>query len=161
MSTQDMKKIITLLFSHGIVFALGFSVGIYTLPVLIAPQAPDQTEVIKHAEGASYTTTFRRDLKGSDSVHWGEGSLSIGKDAISFMGKLAPGPDYRLYLAPEYVEDGARFKAIKNRSVQVGNVKTFENFIVKLPNDINPAEYTTAVVWCETFSRFISAGTYR
>lgn len=156
-----MKKIITLFFSHGIVFALGFVVGIYVLPILIAPQAPDQVEVMQNAEGASYTATFRRDLKGSDAFHWGEGSLSIGKDAVSFMGKLAPGPDYKLYLAPKYVEDATQFKAVKSRSVQVGDVKTFDNFIVKLPNDIKPAKYTTVVVWCETFSQFISAGAYR
>jgi len=156
-----MKKIIILFFSHGIIFALGFAVGIYMLPILVAPQAPDQAEVMQSAEGARYTATFRRDLKGSDAFHWGEGSLSIGKDTISFMGKLAPGPDYKLYLSPKYVEDAAEFKAVKRRSVQVGDVKTFENFIVTLSDDINPAKYTTAVVWCETFSQFISAGAYK
>ena len=156
-----MKKLILLFISHGAVFSLGFAVGIYTLPILIAPKGPDQAEVSRNAQGASYTTTFRRDLKGSDPFHWGDGSLSIGQDTISFMGKLAPGPDYKLYLAPKYVEDAEQFKAIKSRSAQVGDVKTFENFVVKMPDNIDPDDYTTAVVWCETFSQFITAGAYR
>jgi hypothetical protein len=28
-------------------------------------------------------------------------------------GTISPGPDYRLYLAPEFVDDGAGFLAIK------------------------------------------------
>lgn len=156
-----MIKTLLLLASHTGIFAFGFALGIYMLPILIAPDAPSETEVMKTAKGASYTTTFKRDLKGSDGFHWGEGTLSIGKQTISFMGELAPGPDYKLYLSPTYVEDEAEFKAIKDQAVQISDVKTFENFIVNLPQGINPAEYTTAVVWCETFEEFISAGQYQ
>jgi len=40
-------------------------------------------------------------------------------------------------------------------------VKTFENFIVAVPQSVNVSEYDTAVVWCETFSMFITAAKYR
>ncbi len=156
-----MKKIILLAASHTAVLAFGFALGIYMLPILTAPDAPTQAEVMQTAKDATYTTTFKRDLKGSDAFHWGDGELSIGSNNVSFMGELAPGPDYILYLAPKYVEDEAEFTAVKEQSVQVGNVKTFDNFIVNLPESINPADYTTAVVWCESFGEFISAGKYR
>jgi hypothetical protein len=40
-------------------------------------------------------------------------------------------------------------------------VKTFENFIVPLPAGTDPARYTSVIVWCETFSQFITAARYR
>jgi hypothetical protein len=40
-------------------------------------------------------------------------------------------------------------------------VKTFENFIVPVPDGIDVTRYDTVVVWCETFSMFITAAKYR
>jgi hypothetical protein len=37
-------------------------------------------------------------------------------------------------------------------------VKTFANFIVPLPEGLDPAQFNTVVVWCETF---ITAAKYR
>jgi hypothetical protein len=45
--------------------------------------------------------------------------------------------------------------------VRVGDVKTFDNFIVPVPADVDPARYSTVIVWCETFSQFITAARYR
>jgi hypothetical protein len=100
-------------------------------------------------------------LKGSDLLHWGEGKVSVSRSAISLMGKVAPGPDYKLYLAPEFVETEEDFARIKGRSVRVGDVKTFENFIVKVPESVDVSRYSTVIVWCETFSQFITAAKYR
>ena len=44
---------------------------------------------------------------------------------------------------------------------RVGEVKTFDNFIVPLPDAIEPSRYNTVIVWCETFSQFITAAKYR
>jgi hypothetical protein len=44
---------------------------------------------------------------------------------------------------------------------RVGDVKTFNNFIVKLPGDVDPAKFTSVIIWCETFEQFITAGKYR
>ena len=44
---------------------------------------------------------------------------------------------------------------------RVGDVRTFENFVVPVPADIDPAKYTAVVVWCETFAQFITAANYR
>ncbi len=44
---------------------------------------------------------------------------------------------------------------------RVGDVKTFENFAVALPEGVDPARFTTVIVWCESFGQFISAARYR
>jgi hypothetical protein len=77
------------------------------------------------------------------------------------MGKLAPGPDYKLYLSPEFVETEEDFNGLKSEMVRVGDVKTFENFLVPVPESIDPAAYNTVVVWCESFGQFITAAKYQ
>lgn len=155
------RNILLLLASHGFVGAVGFAAGIYALPILIAPAAPSVAEVTAVAQSASYTAEFRRDLKDSDALHWGEGKVSVSEGAISHMGKLAPGPDYKLYLSPEFVETEVDFKRLKPKMALVGDVKTFNNFLVKVPPGINPSNYTTVIVWCETFSEFITSARYK
>lgn len=158
-----MKKrnILGLLVSHGIVGAVGFAAGLYFLPILIAPSAPTQTELMEASQDANFLGEFKRDLEGSDGLHWGEGKLSIGNSAVSLVGELAPGPDYKLYLSPDFVETEAAFISIKDKMAVVGDVKTFKNFVLSMPADIDPSQYTTAIVWCETFGEFITAAKYR
>jgi len=36
-----------------------------------------------------------------------------------------------------------------------------ENFIVRVPDSVDLLRYNIMVVWCETFSMFISAARYR
>ena len=141
--------------------AAGFALGIYLLPVLTAPDSPPTEEIRAAANGAEFTTTFRRDLQDSDALHWGEGTLFITPQTIAFEGRLAPGPDYRLYLSPDFVETEAAFEALKADMVQVGSVRTFENFRISVPAGVDPAAYKAAIVWCETFGQFITAGAYQ
>ena len=154
-------RILVLALTHAAALAAGFAAGVYFLPILIAPPAPSATEVKSATSGARYHTQFRRDLKGSDFLHWGEGTVAIGAKAVSFTGKLAPGPDYKLYFAPEFVETKDDFLRIKLRARRAGDIKTFENFIVPLTEGLDPTQFTSVVVWCETFSMFISAAKYR
>lgn len=156
-----MKKLLILTATHAAAAAVGFALGIYILPILTAPDAPSAAQVQTLAASAEYTGQFRRNLKGSDVLHWGEGAISVGRKAISLMGKIAPGPDYKLYLSPEFVETKEDFNRVKERSVRVGDVKTFENFIVPVPDSIDVSRYNTIVVWCESFSQFITAAKYR
>lgn len=156
-----MKRIVLLALSHAIAAAAGFAAGIYALPILVAPPAPSASELKSQAAQAAYTGRFRRDLKDSDLLHWGEGTVSVGRQSVSFVGKLAPGPDYKLYLSPEFVETEADFKRLKERMVRVGDVKTFESFVVPLPASVDPVRYNTVIVWCETFAQFITAARYR
>jgi hypothetical protein len=156
-----MKRIMLLAATHTATLVLGFSLGIYFLPILIAPKAPSLDEVRSLSGAAEFTGEFRRDLKGSDFLHWGEGRVSVGRTAVSLVGKVAPGPDYKLYLSPEFVDTKEGFLKLKDRSQRIGDVKTFENFIVRVPEPVDPSRYNTVVVWCETFSMFISAAKYR
>jgi hypothetical protein len=155
-----MKKLVLVL-SHLVAIAIGFAGGIYALPILIAPAAPTSAEVVSQATSARYTGEFRRDLKDSDALHWGQGKVSLGPKSIVFEGELAPGPDYKLYLSPEFVETEADFKRLKSSMVRVGDVKTFRNFVVPVPESIDPGSYNAVIVWCETFSQFITAAKYK
>jgi len=154
-------KTLLLFGSHTLVGAIGFALGIYLLPILTAPPAPEDAAVEAVAAQALYTGEFRRDLAGSDALHWGEGTVSVGRSAVSLMGEIAPGPDYKLYLSPAFVEDESQFLAVRDQMVRVGDVRTFRNFVVEVPESIDPSGYTTAIVWCEAFGEFISAALYR
>lgn len=141
--------------------ALGFALGIYLLPTLIAPPAPSVETLEEIAEAAVYQAEFKRELAGSDFLHWGQGRVSLTAEAISLEGKLAPGPDYQLYLVPQFVESEAEFLAVKSAAHLVGPVKTFENFSVPVTAPVDFSRYNTVLVWCESFSEFITAGRYR
>lgn len=154
-----MRKIL-LLISHTAMLGFGFALGIYMLPILIAPDSPSRVEVKAQASNAIYQARFRKDLAGSDFLHWAEGDVTLSNQSITFMGEAAPGPDYKLYLAPAFVEDEAQFMQIKEQSVQLGDVKTFDQFIVPV-NGADLEQYNTVVLWCETFGEFISAAKYR
>jgi hypothetical protein len=154
-------KWITRIGTHLAAGGIGFVLGIYLLPILIAPASPGEQEVQLAANNSQFMAEFRRDLEDSDALHWGEGTLYIGPDNITLEGRLAPGPDYRLYLSPQFVETEVAFQALKAQMIEVGPVRTFENFMVPVPESIDPVKYTAAIVWCESFSQFITAAEYR
>lgn len=155
------KTTILLVGSHIAVAAAGFAAGIYALPILTAPAAPTMEEIKTATDQALFSGKFVRNLKDSDALHWGEGTVSIGASSISLKGALAPGPDYKLYLSPEFVETELEFNRLKQNMVRVGDVKTFENFIVPIPGGIDPGKYTAVIIWCETFGQFITAAKYK
>jgi len=154
-------RTVILVLTHAVAIGLGFALGIYALPILTAPDAPTAEVTAAAAAKAVHTGEFRRDLEGSDLLHWGEGTVSVGAETIAFEGELAPGPDYKLYLSPEFVETEAAFQRVKERMVRISDVKTFDNFVVSVPSSIDVSAYTTVVVWCESFDRFITAARYR
>ena len=156
-----MLRWLILLLTHALMLGLGFMLGIYLLPILTAPAGPDKATLQATAAAAQFKGRFERKLKGSDFVHWGEGELRVLPDKIAHEGRLAPGPDYKLYLAPEFVETKEGFLKIKEQSTRIGDVKTFDGFLLDVPPGVDVAQYTTAVVWCEAFSQFISAAKYR
>ena len=156
-----MKRLLLLALTHAAALGAGFALGIYALPILTAPPAPSVGEVGAAAGRAQFKGEFRRDLKDSDFLHWGEGTVSVSAAAIALMGRIAPGPDYKLYLSPEFVETEADFARLKPRMVRVGDVRTFENFVVPVPEGVDVSRFNTVIVWCETFNEFITAARYR
>jgi hypothetical protein len=135
-----VTRFLTLAITHLAFAAGGFALGIYALPILMAPDAPSSAEVAGLQSKSAYSGEFRRDLADSDILHWGEGTV---------------------YLSPEFVETENDFMALKSSMVQVGPVKTFENFIVPLPEGIDPSSYNTVIIWCEAFGQFITAAQYQ
>jgi hypothetical protein len=147
---------LTLKFFAGLI--IGFGLGIYLLPILIADAPADIAVVQAAADTAEREAKFRRDLPGSDALHWGEGTLYLTADRVTLEGEVSPGPDYRLYLAPSYVEDEKGFFAIKSQSLEIARIKGFKNFSYEIPSGIDTSSYSAVVIWCERFSQFITAG---
>lgn len=155
-----MRKLV-LLVSHLAMLGAGFGLGVYLLPILTAPPAPEAAMLQQKAQSALYSAEFTRDLEGSDFLHWGEGTVSLSQTEIVHQGRLAPGPDYRLYLVPEFVETEAQFEAIKANALEIGEIKSFDGFLIALPDGVDLNAYTTVLVWCEAFGEFITAAAYR
>ncbi|SMX33205.1 DM13 domain-containing protein [Maliponia aquimaris] len=150
-----------LIVSHAACVGTGFALGIYLLPILTAPASPDAAELQQMARDATYTASSTRDRRGSDFLHWGEGIVSLSATMIVHEGKLAPGPDYRMYLVPAYVEHEDEFLPLKASSVQVGEVRSFGGAVVRIPEGVNIEDYTTVLIWCEAFGEFITSAQYR
>lgn len=158
---MKIRKLSILTISHAAACLLGFAIGIYTLPILIAPESPDESVLSAAVDASKYTAEFKKDLTDSDAFHWGEGIVSISSKQIAFKGELAPGPDYKLYLSPAYLETEAEFNRLKPDMVKVGEIKTFDSFIVDVPEEVDPSQYKAVIVWCETFGEFITAAQYQ
>ncbi|MFK0573385.1 DM13 domain-containing protein [Endozoicomonas sp.] len=156
-----LPRLPLLIISHSLCLAVGFAIGIYLLPILTAPESPPKSAIEYSRQSQRFLGHFTRNREDSDQIHWGEGEFSINKDSISFVGKLAPGPDYKLYLSPLFIETEAAFNQHKAGMVRVGDIKTFDNFIIPLPSTIDPAQYNTVIVWCEAFGQFITSGQYQ
>lgn len=142
-------------FIDGVIVGVGL--GVYFLPIITAEKGLDQDAVAALEVTAERSGVFRRDLADSDRFHWGEGKIMASATKIWLDGTVAPGPDYRLYLTPEFVETEADFLQIKEQSVEVGSVKAFSNFSLTVPKGITVANYPALIIWCEAFGQFITA----
>lgn len=156
-----MKRVILALMTHGVAVAIGFALGVYFLPILTAPDSPDAAMLEASAQDALYKAEFTRDLRGSDFLHWGEGAVSITDSKIVHEGALAPGPDYKAYLLTEFVEHEDEFEPLKASAAYIGDVKTFAGFVLDVPEGVNVSDYSTLVIWCESFGEFITAVSYK
>jgi hypothetical protein len=156
-----MFRRLVLLATHLVALALGFAGGVYVLPILTAPKGPTAVELKAAMEAAQFKATFARNLPGSDFLHWGEGEVRLSRERIAHEGRLAPGPDYKLYLTRTHVDTKAAFLAIKREATLVGDVKTFNGFIVAVPPAVDVGAHVSVVVWCEAFSQFITSAKYR
>ncbi|MEM1385966.1 MAG: DM13 domain-containing protein [Pseudomonadota bacterium] len=155
-----MRRLFFWLVTHGIALVIGVGLGIYLLPILTAPDAPDAAMLEEKAASALYSAEFTRDLPGSDFLHWGEGRISLSAAEIVHEGALSPGPDYKVYLTTGPVEDEASFEPLKADAALIGDVKSFSGFLLPVPEGVDVSAYSTIVVWCETFSEFITSAEY-
>ena len=136
---------------------IGFGLGVYFLPILTAEKGLDDTQIAQLEQSIERSGVFVRDLKDSDAFHWGEGKINVSDKKIWLEGKIAAGPDYRLYMTPRFVETEADFLAIKDQSVEVAPIKAFSNFAVDVPMDVDVSQYPALIIWCEAFGQFITS----
>lgn len=148
---------LTAKFFAGLV--IGFGLGVYFLPILIADAPADAQVVQAAAQSAERQASFSRDRQDSDGLHWGEGTLYLSDTRVTLEGKVSPGPDYRLYLTPEYVETEDAFEAIKSQSLEIARINGFENFSYEIASGLDTSGYAAVVIWCERFGEFITSGT--
>jgi hypothetical protein len=94
-------------------------------------------------------------------LHWGEGTISLTPTQIVHMGRLAPGPDYKLYLLTDFAEHEDDFLPLKPSAQYIGDVKSFNGFVLNIPEGVNIENYNTVIIWCEAFSEFITSAQYR
>lgn len=156
-----MRRLLMLIATHVAMLAIGFAGGVYTLPILTAPRVPDTEALQRIAAETLYVGRLVRNLKGSDLLHWGEGEIHVARNRIAHVGHLAPGPAYKLYLAPRFVDTKEAFLLIKGKSFRLADVKAFNGFIVEVPAGVDVRNFTTVVIWCEAFNQFISAADYQ
>ena len=155
------NKKVLFFFSHLFVLAVGFGLGVYFLPILIAPKSLEISKIENLQKEALYKTEFVKDLRGSDLLHWGEAEVTISNNIITVKGSIAPGPDYKLYLTNQFIEHEDEFLPIKSEAKYVAEVKTFKNFAINIPSNINVNDYNTVVIWCERFEEFITAAKFQ
>ena len=153
-------RILLLIFSHGAVLGIGFALGVYFLPILTAPKSANLSQIEQVVANPVYKAEFKKGQRGNDFFHWGEGQLVITNNEIVLKGKVAPGPDYKIYLTKKFVEHEDEFLPIKQNALYVADLKVFENFIVPLDKKINFEDYNTILIWCEAFKEFITSAKY-
>ena len=154
-------KAIKLIFSAVLIFSFGFSMGIYTLPLMVAPPSLSMLELATAAQSAKYLVQIPDELDGSDLLHYGKGEFYISESKIVFKGKLAPGPDYQLYLSKQFVENESQFNEHKNSMLNISEVKRFDGFISVVPNDVDINQFNSVIIWCEAFGEFITAAKFK
>ena len=154
-------RILFLIFSHGAVLGVGFALGVYFLPILTAPKSANLSQIEQVVANPVYKAEFKKGQRGNDFFHWGEGQLVITNNEIALKGKVAPGPDYKIYLTKKFVEHEDEFLPIKQNALYVADLKVFENFIVPLDKKINFEDYNTIIIWCEAFKEFITSAKYK
>jgi hypothetical protein len=158
---MSIPKFILQTVTHLSMLGFGVVLGIYSLPILIAPPSPSKMAVEAISIHADFKTQFVRQLKGSDFLHWGDGFVSLSSNYVTMQGSLAPGPEYKLYLSPEFVETEAEFEHLKSKMTLIGDINTFDNFIIKVKPSVDLSDYNTVIVWCEAFGEFITSAKYR
>ena len=130
---------------------IGFGLGVYFLPTLTVEKGLDTVAIEALSQSALRQGTFVRDLPGSDGLHWFDGVIMANAYQIWLDGEISPGPDYRLYLTPKYVETGAEFLQIKADSTQIGPIKAVENFALDIPADVEASNFPAVLILCEAF----------
>lgn len=147
------------IFIVGGVVGTGFGValGFFLFPYVFPP--PPANHVLTEADQVTLvaTGTFIH-ANPSDPVHWGMGNVSVyGKVVFLEPGfEVGPGPAYHIYLASkDSIRSSGDFDAAS--SIDLGQLLAFKGSQrYPIPDNVDVADYSSVVIWCEAFSVLIS-----
>ena len=97
-------------------------------------------------------------------MHWADGTGGLIRTQEGWVLRLdgnfkaGPGPNFWIYLNTRGVGDEADFNADAKR-VRLAKLRSFEgaqNYL--LPASIDPSQFHTVTVWCESFGAYIASG---
>ena len=103
-----MRRWVILIATHLAMLAMGFAGGVYTLPILTAPR-PRTRRPCGPSQPRRSTQGVWPAISKAATCFTGEGEIRVSRDRIAHIGRLAPGPDYKLYLAPRFVDTKEAF----------------------------------------------------
>jgi hypothetical protein len=138
-----------------------------TVPQAGTGAAPAATgSAASRATPAAPALRFRFDesAPGRDPIHWANGTGSFMRTDQGWVLRLngdfkaGPGPNFWLYLNTRAVGEEAAFKADAGR-VKLARLRSFEgaqNYL--LPAGVDPAQFHTFTIWCESFGVYIASG---
>lgn len=107
---------------------------------------------------------FDENAPGRDPIHWANGSGRFVLTADGWVLRLngdfraGPGPNFWLYLNTTAVGEESAFRADRGR-VKLAPLRAFggsQNYL--LPAGLNPKDFHTLTIWCETFGVYIASG---
>ncbi len=146
----------------------------YTHRSIEQQPSPQGRELKRQLEDPSSTQTqvlksgrFNPAANDSDLLHRGRGNFKIVRFqstnwvVLEDNFKVTNGPNYKLYLINrrDDIETENAFLAIKAGSHFVGNIQQFEGYqSFPIPAHVDLNTVKSALIWCETFSQFITSG---
>jgi hypothetical protein len=130
--------------------------------VQAAPVAPLATAAPVAASGPVFR--FDENAPGRDPIHWANGTGRFVLTAEGWVLRLdgnfraGAGPNFWLYLNTTAVGEEDAFRADRGR-IKLAPLRAFagaQNY--RLPAGLDPSQFHTLTIWCETFGVYIASG---
>ena len=135
----------------------GFAVGILAFPYLFPPP-PAAEQLTEDDRSALVATGNFIHANPSDPLHYGSGKVSVYEKTLFLEPdfEVGPGPKYHVYLVPkETIRQSLDVK--DTMFVDLGRLRSFKGSQrFEIPAGVDLKQYSSVVIWCETFSVLIS-----
>lgn len=158
-----MKKLILMFVLGGVLGGgMGFAAAIFAYPFIFLNDLV-ATETVDASGRQNIATGQFIHANPSDPIHWGKGPVTVYNDLIHIGEgfEVGPGPKYHVYLVDKKdVRNSSDVKAAK--IIDLGRLRAFrgsQNY--RLPAGVNPRDYASVVIWCETFGVLIAPAALR
>jgi hypothetical protein len=137
--------------------ALGVAIGFFIFPYVFPP--PEAVETLSGEESSTLVAKGQFiHANPSDPIHYGSGKVAVYEHTVFLEAdfQVGAGPDFHVYLvAAENIREAADVEAAQ--FVNLGKLRAFKGSQkYAIPEDVNPADYPSVVIWCLQFSVLIS-----